>query len=616
MAESNIFHQAKEAVKKGDDERARDLLARLLRNEKNNPEYWLWMSSVVISTKEKIFCLKNAIQLDPENATARRGLTLLGGIQPLDIEPVPPIRRIWEADIGSEELTRWQRIMANPALRTLIFLLSGIVVIGLILGGIFGTRGMLRPDLTITPIPWTPTSTHTPTPTPKEPTSTPVFTPTPQPLWMLLDATYTPTPIYVNTPHPRLEAYRLAIRAYGMGDYARMIEFFEQVLREEPDSVDVHYYLGEAYRLLGNIDNALQYFEEAILVDPNFAPSYLSRALVRRSINPRAEILSDLDRAAELDPLYGEAYLRRAVYWYAQTRYENALNDLDSAMELVPNDPRLYLELAKVFLALGEAKPALENALEAHERDITLLPAYLILGKAYLLNGFPEEALPIIETYGLYEPEDPLYLALYGGTLYALGEDFQAALSYLDQAIALDGDLADAHYYHGLTSLALEDPNQAVNDFYRARELESTNIEYSLWFGVALYQDGRYSEAYSQFNGIDTLEKSDEQAVLYYYYKAKSGMELSLVEPVKEAWTALLELPESIIPPSWIEEAKLFLTPPTATPTPTETPVPTITSSPTLTLTETHTATPTRTPTKTATPTRTTTPTLSPTPTP
>jgi hypothetical protein len=56
-----------------------------------------------------------------------------------------------------------------------------------------------------------------PTMTPLVRSPTPTFI-GPTPLWMLMEATYTPTPLYVNTPHPISEAYRIGIRAYQRGD--------------------------------------------------------------------------------------------------------------------------------------------------------------------------------------------------------------------------------------------------------------------------------------------------------------------------------------------------------------------------------------------------------------
>ncbi len=561
MSDIIMFTEAKEAIGEEDYDRARDLLTRLLRSDRNNPEYWLWMSTAVFSIKEKIFCLKNVIKLDPDNTDARRGLIQLGGIPSDGVAPSPIVERDWKVNIEQDELTGWKRRMVNPVIQIGVFLFVGVIVFGLIWAGYWGVRSIGKPRLTITPIPWTYTPTFTSTSTPEKLSHTLVFTPTPQPLWMLLDATYTPTPIYVNTQHPRVESYRLAIRAYGRGDYEEMVFFLEQTRQDEPEAVDVLYYLGEAYNNLGDYEKAHQYYEDAIILNPHFAPVYLSRAKMRQTLNYRVDILYDLNTAIESDPTYGEAYYERAIYWVKQDEIKKALADLEIAIDLMPYDPRIYLELAKTNLAIGENEMALENVLEAYRMDITLLETYLVLGKAYLANNMPEDALSILKIYGLYKPDDPLYLALLGGALYEIGEDYESALTILDRAKALDRDLVDIFYYHGLVVSKLGDSNQAVNDLYIAQNLKPGNLEYSLWFGIMLYEDGRFPEAYNQLGFINPINLHMKQAGHYYYYKAKSGMALSLIEPVKTAWQALLDLPRDSIPNAWINEAKEYLYP-------------------------------------------------------
>jgi tetratricopeptide (TPR) repeat protein len=496
--------------------------------------------------------------------------------------------------------------MANPVVRIIGFILAVVAAIGLTIGGIFGTRGMFKPQLTITPIAWTPTSTHTATQTPNIPSETPVNTPTPMPLWMLLEATYTPVPLYVNTPHPRVEAYRLAIRAFERGDFERMIVFLEQTLQDDPDAVDVHYYLGEAHRYLEEYEAALQHYDDALTIDPNFAPVYLSRALLRKSVNPRAEIYQDLSNAISRDPGYGEAYLERARYFVSIQEYQDALDDLTSAVELLPMNPYVYLELSEVNLAVGNTEAAIEHALKAHDLDITILHTYLVLGKAYLANDMPEEAFEKIKVYGSYTDDDPLYHAILGGVNYELGEDYEAALESLEKAKSLDDELAFAHFYHGLTTLTLNDPKQAVNSLYIARTLEPENPEYALWFGIALFEDGRFKDAYNLFDLIEPMVESGDLLPYYYYYMAKSGMELSLIEPVRRAWTGLLEIRDGDVPSEWIEEAEDYLYPPTNTPTFTATP----SLSPSFTQTFTLTPSPTKTPSNTQTPVPTSMPTV------
>ena len=170
-----------------------------------------------------------------------------------------------------------------------LLLLLEFLVIGLVLVGIFATPGSLfRGPATSVPS-WTPTPTQTDTPTPlvRTPTPTPA---TAVPLWMLLEATYTPVPAYVNTPHPLSEAYRSGMRSFERGDYDTMLDFMIQAIRNEPNSPDIHYHLGEAYRYQGEYELALESYDQALEQDPKFAPAYLGRARVQPFLNPRVDI--------------------------------------------------------------------------------------------------------------------------------------------------------------------------------------------------------------------------------------------------------------------------------------------------------------------------------------
>ena len=82
MAENLMLQEAIDAIRQGQRRRARDLLTRLLRADQSNPEYWLWMSSVVDSLKERKYCLEMVLRVDPDNRQARQGLVMMGAVPP------------------------------------------------------------------------------------------------------------------------------------------------------------------------------------------------------------------------------------------------------------------------------------------------------------------------------------------------------------------------------------------------------------------------------------------------------------------------------------------------------------------------------------------------------
>ena len=102
MTDDRMFIEAKNAINAGQRSRARDLLTRLLRTEQNNVEYWLYMSTVVDTKKEQVYCLENVLKYDSNNETAVRGLILLGEMPP--DETITPVRPVREREWSIEEV--------------------------------------------------------------------------------------------------------------------------------------------------------------------------------------------------------------------------------------------------------------------------------------------------------------------------------------------------------------------------------------------------------------------------------------------------------------------------------------------------------------------------------
>ena len=143
MAEDTMFQEAVDALREGDKTKAKDLLTKLLKTDQNNTTYWIWLSASVESTKERVYCLQTALQLDPENATAKRGLVLLGALPPDEsVQPFPLNRpRLWDeklalaSDKPKEKLT-FKRAITSPAGRLIGFGIVGLAVLTVVVFGL------------------------------------------------------------------------------------------------------------------------------------------------------------------------------------------------------------------------------------------------------------------------------------------------------------------------------------------------------------------------------------------------------------------------------------------------------------------------------------------------
>ncbi len=598
MAEDKMLQEAIEAVANGQRERARDLLTRLLRANQSNPKYWLWMSSVVDTAKERIYCLQKVLNLDPNNQAAKLGLVLDGASPPdKGLQPIPIVPRNWEEAFKA----RTQETGSRRIIRRMAYLGAGILVLGLLSFAFFGPRMKTYGyfggvQLTITPRFETLAATATllPTNTPRVVTPTPTFI-GPTPLWMLLEETYTPTPLYVNTPHPITEAYRAGIRAFTSGDYEEMVVFMEQAMQAESQSADTHYYLGEAYMLLEEPEKALFAYEKSIDINPNFAPAYLGRAKAMSALDPEFDIEADLIKAVVLDPELAAAHLELSAFYLSAGKDGEALETLKIAEELAPNSPLTYAYLSQAYMNTGEYDLALEAAQRAYELDQTILNVYLTLGNLHLISENTKEAGHFLEIYLRYVKDDAVAWAAYGRALFDQENKSEEAMQAFDLALELDENSFIALLYRGLSHLEAGEGQLAVNDLFLARNFDRESFIASLGLARALSLAERYDDAISQFSGSEQLASTDQQRAEVYYWRAETFVNAGDIRSAAKDYQALLDLPAEHISQEWLEFAQEYLIQLTPTPTMTPSPIP-ATNTPTV-------ATPTATSTTTSSPT-------------
>ena len=96
--------------------------------------------------------------------------------------------------------------------------------------------------------------------------------------------------------NPDYEAGKKAVEAHN---YKAALDSFNRALEKEPDSADIHNYLGYSWRKSGNLDMAFKHYNEALKIDPKHkaAHEYIGEAYLMANDLPRAEQhLAQLDK--------------------------------------------------------------------------------------------------------------------------------------------------------------------------------------------------------------------------------------------------------------------------------------------------------------------------------
>ena len=584
--EDSLLREAVDALRQGDRLRARDLLTRLLKTDQNNSTYWTWLSAVVDSPKERLYCLQSALRLDPQSVAARRGLVMLGALPPDDsVTPFPVNRpRSWEDKLViPKDPGQVKHGWANPVTRVFIILGIAVAILAVFVGGYMLLPKNARPAV----IRYTPTKrpaatvTLTPSSTPLVRTNTPTFL-GPTPLSHFLAKTYTATAVYAVTKHAPLTnaSFESGLRSMALGNYETARVQFNEVLKIEPNAADVYYFIGESYRLEKNPRDARDHYQEAINRDPSFAPAFLGRARANLEMNPDADVIADLNEAVRLDPNFAEALTERGKY-LINSDPAAAIADLKKAVEVNPNSALAYLYLAQAQLEDDENKNALDSALRANQIDMTLVPVYLALARAYIGTGQADKAVGVLQTYTVFVPNDTsAFVSL--GTAYNAAGLYQPAVDILDKAIAADRKNAEGYFQRGWAYLNLEKPSKAEDDFKQAVSYDPLDFDSQLGLARAYFMEGKPGDAYvqSEVQALP-LAKADVTKAQVYYWQSifLIGMKDKIGE--RASWYRLIALPPDVMPAEWRAEAfKALGITPTPTQTPYRSPTPTRTKKP------------------------------------
>jgi tetratricopeptide (TPR) repeat protein len=318
------------------------------------------------------------------------------------------------------------------------------------------------------------------------------------------------------------EARHVLARAYlGVRAWGAAASVYEELLGRDPEDALAHERLG--LLLLGEDSTALEHLavagtdlaEKALAVygeataaeNPAYGAILIARLLMEREEWPLAA--HQLQRAVADSPDYGEAsaylghaldrmgypegarnHLRRAVGEMPESAVAHAflglhydrLGDIararghyETAYDLAPNNPAICVEIGQTWVAEGRYEVAGVWLREAVSLQPEAPEFAEILARFYLDHTITSEGRAVEATEALLalSPEDAVAHDLRGWAAVHFG-DYEAAEKHLWRAIALDPQLASAHYHLGVLRNDQGRQDEADRAFARAVDLDTT----------------------------------------------------------------------------------------------------------------------------------------------
>ena len=145
--------------------------------------------------------------------------------------------------------------------------------------------------------------------------------------------------------------------------WGKPIEFYESILKYNPNTVRIMNNLGNLYSEKGDIDQAAVMYQRAVSIPGGnlFAQPYYNLGNIYRDQKNIEAAIEQYKKAIEVDSAFPFAYQNLAVIYANRGQLVEAAEMLEKVKKLRPTEPRVYYNLALIYTAQNKFSLAISN---------------------------------------------------------------------------------------------------------------------------------------------------------------------------------------------------------------------------------------------------------------
>ncbi len=276
--------------------------------------------------------------------------------------------------------------------------------------------------------------------------------------------------------------FQSAAAQYDAGHFPEAAAELENLLRDVPESFEVHELLGLAYA--GESQDALanQHLEKAVRLRPESAAA-------------RTNLATNLVRMGKLEP---------------------AKEQLKKAVALEPRNFDANHNLGELYVRMSKLSDAVPFLSQAQRIKPSSYDNGYDLALAYIYTGRPAQARQLVQS--LLPEKNTAELHNLLGQIEEKDGKFVAAVSEFE--IAAHQDPSESNLFDWASELLLHRTLEpAIEVFRKSAERYPNSARIAIGLGIALYSRGNYDEAVKSLLRASDLNPSDPRC---YYFLSKA----------------------------------------------------------------------------------------------
>ena len=260
---------------------------------------------------------------------------------------------------------------------------------------------------------------------------------------------------------------------------AGLTKLFGLIYDEKLQNDTLHLAYGYFLRDQGKTDKAIEQLKLVTSINPDSYNAWLQLMYMQYDSDNYKGMYADAEQAVELFPAQPVVYLMAGIAAYEQKNYEESEEWLFMGKGLVITDPSLQAEflhqIGKLYGRQKDFKQAHSYLDQAKKMDAFNGNVYATRAFIYLDEGKKDQAITEMKI-GLKESPNSAFFLDAMGKLYLKMSEFAEAKTYFDRALKLEPKNGEIVEHMGDVEFNLGNPDKALEQWSKARELGRYNI--------------------------------------------------------------------------------------------------------------------------------------------